>query len=73
MGEISTIGLDLAKSVFQAHAVDAAGRIVLRWQIKRAQLLDQNGLRLHFGQQKCRERPQFGRIFRQRFGGIQHG
>jgi len=39
MEEISTIGLDLAKSVFQVHAVDAAGRVVLRRQIKRAQLL----------------------------------
>ena len=39
MGEIITIGLDLAKSVFQVHAVDAAGRIVLRRQIKRAQFL----------------------------------
>jgi transposase len=39
MEDISTIGLDLAKSVFQVHAVDAAGRVVLRRQIKRAQLL----------------------------------
>ncbi len=39
MREIITIGLDLAKSVFQVHAVDAAGRVVLRRQIKRAQLL----------------------------------
>jgi transposase len=39
MGEIIIIGLDLAKSVFQVHAVDAAGRVVLRRQIKRAQLL----------------------------------
>ena len=39
MGEIATIGLDLAKSVFQVHAVDESGRVVLRRQIKRAQLL----------------------------------
>ncbi len=39
MEKISTIGLDLAKSVFQVHAVDEAGRVVLRRQIKRAQLL----------------------------------
>ena len=38
MGEIITIGLDLAKSVFQVHAVDEAGKVVLRRQIKRAQL-----------------------------------
>ena len=39
MEYISTIDLDLAKSVFQVHAVDAAGRVVLRRRIKRAQLL----------------------------------
>jgi hypothetical protein len=27
---ISTIGLDIAKSVFQVHGVDAAGQVVLR-------------------------------------------
>jgi hypothetical protein len=30
MGEIATVGLDLAKSVFQVHAVDAEGRVVGR-------------------------------------------
>ncbi len=34
MGEISTIGLDLAKSVFQVHAVDEAGRVVLRRELE---------------------------------------
>jgi len=29
MRSISTIGLDIAKSVFQAHGVDAAGQVVL--------------------------------------------
>ncbi len=28
--EITTIGLDLAKSVFQVHGVDATGRVVVR-------------------------------------------
>ena len=37
------------------------------------QLRDQNRLRLHFGQQKCGERPQFRRVLWQRFGDIQHG
>src|SRR5712692_10037284 len=30
MGDITTIGLDLAKNVFQVHAVDVAGSVVLR-------------------------------------------
>jgi transposase len=33
------IGLDLAKSIFQVHAVDASGRPVLRKQLRRAQVL----------------------------------
>lgn len=39
MREISTVGLDLAKNVFQLHAVDAAGEVVIRRQVRRAQML----------------------------------
>lgn len=35
MEEITTIGLDIAKSVFQVHAVSAAGTVVVRRQLKR--------------------------------------
>jgi transposase len=35
MGEISTIGLDLAKNVFQVHGIDAAGNVALRRQLRR--------------------------------------
>ncbi|WP_349294826.1 IS110 family transposase (plasmid) [Thioclava sp. 'Guangxiensis'] len=34
-----TIGLDLAKNVFQVHGVDATGKVVCRRQLRRAQLL----------------------------------
>lgn len=37
--EIITIGLDLAKSVFQVHAVDADGKVVVRKTLRRAQVL----------------------------------
>jgi hypothetical protein len=36
MGEISTIGLDIAKSVFQVHGVDADGAVVIRKRVSRA-------------------------------------
>jgi transposase len=36
--EITTVGLDLAKSVFQVHAIDAQGQVVVRRALKRAQL-----------------------------------
>ena len=39
MGEVTTIGLDLAKHVFQVHGVDAEGGTVLRKQLRRAQVL----------------------------------
>ena len=32
MQSISTIGLDIAKSVFQVHGVDSAGQVILRRQ-----------------------------------------
>jgi hypothetical protein len=35
MGEVSTIGLDLAKRVFQVHGIDAAGRVLVRRQTLR--------------------------------------
>jgi transposase len=38
MGQVVTIGLDLAKSVFQVHGVDAAGEVVVRRQVRRAQV-----------------------------------
>jgi len=38
MVEISMIGLDLAKNVFQVHGVDATGGVVLRRQLRRGQV-----------------------------------
>ena len=40
MGEVSTIGLDIAKSIFQIHGVDADGAVVIRKRITRAKLLE---------------------------------
>jgi transposase len=39
MNEVITIGVDIAKSVFQIHAVDAAGEPVIRRQLRRRQAL----------------------------------
>jgi transposase len=39
MTQIATIGLDIAKSVFQVHGIDAAGGVVVRRQLKRRQVL----------------------------------
>jgi transposase len=37
--EITAAGIDLAKSVFQVHAVDAAGHVVVRKALRRAQVV----------------------------------
>jgi transposase len=37
--EITTVGLDIAKRVFQLHGVDAAGRAVLRRKLQRSEVL----------------------------------
>ena len=39
MQTITTIGFDIAKSVFQVHCVDAAGQVVIRRQLKRRYVL----------------------------------
>jgi transposase len=40
MGEVSTIGLDIAKSVFQVHGVDGTGAVVMRKRIGRSKVLE---------------------------------
>jgi len=39
MQAVTTIGFDIAKSVFQVHGVDAAGRVIIRRQLKRRHVL----------------------------------
>jgi transposase len=39
MQVVTTVGLDIAKSVFQVHGVDAAGQVVIRRQLKRRYVL----------------------------------
>jgi transposase len=37
--QVTTIGLDIAKRVFQVHGVDAAGAVVVRKKLRRSELL----------------------------------
>jgi transposase len=39
MNSIATIGLDLAKNVFQIHGIDAEGRVVVRRRLRRGELI----------------------------------
>ncbi len=39
MNEVITIGVDLAKNVFQVHGVDAEGSVIVRRQLRRGQVL----------------------------------
>jgi transposase len=38
--QITTIGLDLAKNVFQVHGVDATGKVVVTRQLRRSQVIE---------------------------------
>jgi transposase len=39
MQAVTTIGLDIAKSVFQVHGIDAQGNVIVRRQLKRRYVL----------------------------------
>ena len=39
MQVVTTVGLDIAKSVFQVHGIDTAGQVVIRRQLKRRYVL----------------------------------
>jgi transposase len=39
MQAITTIGFDIAKSVFQVNGVDVAGQVIVRRQLKRGQVI----------------------------------
>src|SRR2546430_10672310 len=39
MDKVTTVGIDLAKSVFSLHGVDGAGRVLLRRTVRRDQLI----------------------------------
>ena len=39
MKKITTLGVDLAKNVFQLHGVDFAGKTILRREVRRSQLM----------------------------------
>ena len=38
--QVTTIGLDIAKNVFQVHGIDAAEKVVVRKQLRRRQVLE---------------------------------
>jgi transposase len=40
MGDVTTIGLDIAKSVFQVHGVDQVGTVVIRKRVSRSKMLE---------------------------------
>jgi len=37
--QITTIGLDIAKNVFQVHGIDATEKVVVRKQLRRGQVM----------------------------------
>ena len=66
---ITAVGIDLAKNVFQVHAVDARGKVVLRKQLRRAQVAGffSNMPPCLIGMEACASAHHWGRTF-ERFG-----
>jgi transposase len=67
--DITTVGIDLAKNVFQVHAVDARGKTVLRKQLRRGQVAEffANLPPCLIGMEACASSHHWGRTL-QRFG-----
>ena len=63
----TTLGIDVAKSVFQLHGVEARGRAVLSRRVKRLQLFDTvaNLLTCVIGMEACGSAHYWGRAFEQ--------
>jgi len=49
MQTVTTIGLDIAKSVFQVHGIDAKGNVLIRRKLKRRYVLAFFQKLTHFG------------------------
>lgn len=49
MPELATVGVDLARNVFQVHGVDENGRVLVRRQVRRGQLETSNYCRFDIG------------------------
>jgi transposase len=64
---ITTLGIDLAKHVFQLHGVDARGRAVLSRRVTRSQLLDAVASLppCVIGMEACGSAHHWGRAFEQ--------
>ncbi len=64
---MTTLGIDVAKNVFQLHGVDARGRAVLSRRVKRQQLLDTvaNLPACVIGMEACGSAHYWGRAFEQ--------
>jgi transposase len=67
MGNVTTIGIDLAKNVFSLHGVDAAGVVVLRKTVSRARLVELVALQpaCVIGLEACSGAHEWARRFQQ--------
>jgi transposase len=64
---ITTLGIDLAKHVFQLHGVDARGHVVLSRRVKRSQLVETVASLppCVIGMEACGSAHHWGRVFEQ--------
>jgi transposase len=66
---ITAVGIDLAKNVFQVHGVDGRGKVVLRKQLRRGQLAEFFGNLppCRIGMEACASSHHWGRTL-ERYG-----
>ena len=60
--QMTTIGLDIAKNVFQVHGIDAAEKVVVRKQLRRSQVLASKRCRRALSAWRPALRPITGRV-----------
>ena len=59
--QVTTIGLDIAKNVFQVHGIDAAEKVVVRKQLRRGQVsVLQGAAALPYRHRSLRDIPLLG-------------
>jgi transposase len=56
LSAVTTVGLDLAKHVFQIHGVDASGRVAVSKAMRRNKLLELESLRASSGHDNALQR-----------------
>jgi hypothetical protein len=62
LSSVTTVGLDLAKHVFQVHGVDASGRVIVARAFRRKDVLASRARRRRFVHERLRKDPSLAKL-----------